>query len=171
MFWLLVVFFVPEKLSCQVCFPGFVNVCMLLGLVCIIRVLTRILKVGVWDSSSVKNRSPRPDLGVPLSKSYTLTFFVINKKTVYCISWFCLLVALSEYLQLLMIETNSGIFSIFSFHLWLWHSISASIFIFYSDHSFLLSIFIFILYPDIARTSSSVLPIVAHLEYLHSYWL
>ena len=33
------------------------------------RVLTRILKVGVRDSSSVKNRSPRPNLGVPLSKS------------------------------------------------------------------------------------------------------
>ena len=33
------------------------------------RVLTRILKVGVRDSSSVKNRSPRPNLGVPVLKS------------------------------------------------------------------------------------------------------
>ena len=33
-----------------------------------IRVLIRILKVGVRESSSVKNRSPRPNLGVPLSK-------------------------------------------------------------------------------------------------------
>ena len=77
-----------------------------------------------------------------------------------------LLVALSEYLQLLMIETNHGIFSIFSFirdcGTPLVHVSLFSLF-FYSDHLFLLSIFIFVLYPDIARTSLSVLPIMAHL--------
>ena len=36
---------------------------------------------------------------------------------------------------------------------------------------FPLSIFIFILYPDIARASSSVIPIVTHLGYRHSYTL
>ena len=37
---------------------------------------------------------------------------------------------------------------------------------YYSVHS---CIYIFILYPDIARASSSVILIVAHLGYRHSY--
>ena len=90
------------------------------------RVLTRVLKVGVRNVSSVKNMSPT------FKKFINLYYFFRNEKKkkktcLFCISWFCFACG-SEYLLFLMIETNHGTFSIFSFHSWLWHSISTCIF-------------------------------------------